>query len=99
MVDPTGIERVAERTHDVLLAGEFGEAAWPPFTGKDEITHALAPGCGAAARASTPPAPNSTATAAPFRASRGLRLIVAEKPTRTAIERGGRREPTERRTA
>jgi hypothetical protein len=38
------------------------------------------------ARAGTSPAPDITATVAPFRAWRGLRLIVAEKPTRAAIE-------------
>jgi len=42
-------------------------------------------GVGAAARASTPPAPDVTATVAPFRAWRDSRLIVAEEPTRAAI--------------
>jgi len=38
-----------------------------------------------AARASTPPAPDATATVAPFRAWRGSRLIVAEEPARATI--------------
>ena len=38
------------------------------------------------ARAGTSPAPDITATVAPFRAWRGSRLIVAEKPTRAAME-------------
>ena len=38
------------------------------------------------ARAGTSPAPDITVTVAPFRAWRGSRLIVAEKPTRAAIE-------------
>jgi hypothetical protein len=39
-----------------------------------------------AARAGTSPAPDITVTVAPFRAWRDSRLIVAEKPTRAAIE-------------
>ena len=38
------------------------------------------------AHAGTSPAPDITVTVAPFRAWRGSRLIVAEKPTRAAIE-------------
>jgi hypothetical protein len=38
------------------------------------------------ARAGTSPAPDITVTVAPFRAWRDSRLIVAEKPTRAAIE-------------
>ena len=38
------------------------------------------------ARAGASPAPDITVTVAPFRAWRDSRLIVAEKPTRTAIE-------------
>jgi len=38
-----------------------------------------------AARAGTSPAPDITVTVAPFRAWRGSRLLVAEKPTRAAI--------------
>ena len=38
------------------------------------------------ARAGASPAPDITVTVAPFRAWRGSRLIVAEKPTRAAIE-------------
>jgi len=38
-----------------------------------------------AARAGTSPAPDITVTVAPFRAWRGSRIIVAEKPTRAAI--------------
>jgi len=45
----------------------------------------------ATARASTPPAPDIAATVAPFRAWRGLRVIVAEEPTRAAIEQIGAR--------
>jgi hypothetical protein len=40
------------------------------------------------ARAGTSPAPDMTVTVAPFRAWRGSRLIVAEKPTRAAMEPG-----------
>jgi len=39
-----------------------------------------------ATRAGTPPAPDRTATVAPFRAWRGLRLVVAEEPTRATME-------------
>ena len=44
------------------------------------------------ARAGASPAPDITVTVAPFRAWRGSRLIVAEKPTRAAIgtSRGAR---------
>jgi len=38
------------------------------------------------ARAGASPAPDITVTVAPFRAWRGSRLIVAEKPTRAAID-------------
>ena len=38
------------------------------------------------ARAGTAPAPDWAVTVAPFRAWRDWRLIVAEKPTRAAIE-------------
>src|SRR5690349_3526963 len=41
------------------------------------------------ARAGASPAPDITVTVAPFRAWRGSRLIVAEKPTRAAIEAHG----------
>jgi hypothetical protein len=41
------------------------------------------------ARAGDSPAPDITVTVAPFRAWRGSRLIVAEKPTRAAIEAHG----------
>ncbi len=41
----------------------------------------------AAARTRHTPAPNYTATVAPFRAWRGLQLVVAGGPMRTTIDR------------
>src|SRR5690349_15893200 len=38
------------------------------------------------ARAGTAPAPDESVTVAPFRAWRGWRVIVAEKPARAAID-------------
>ena len=91
MVDPTGIERVHQRTQHVLLADQFLKASGTPLACKDQVAHAgpafpLARWVvGAAARASTPPAPDVTATVAPFRAWRNSRLIVAEEPTRATM--------------
>jgi hypothetical protein len=50
------------------------------------------------ARAGTSPAPDITVTVAPFRAWRDSRLIVAEKPTRAAMEPAnqGRQGPNRR---
>ena len=32
MVDPPGLQSVTERTHHMLLADQFGETLWTPFS-------------------------------------------------------------------
>src|SRR5690606_25997574 len=104
VMHPSGLQRVDERAHDVLLPRQFGEVARAPFASKSEIGHErrlwssriLNPGGQlytartrdrrepsrrVAAHAGTSPAPDMTATVAPFRAWRGSRVVVAEKPT------------------
>jgi hypothetical protein len=58
----------------------------PPLTVNCQLNRPLLK---AAARAGGSPAPDTTVTVAPFRAWRGSRLIVAEKPTRATIKRLG----------
>ena len=95
------IERIDERLAHVLLADQLGEAARDAICARvpDSSSGAFAAASAIiahpraseeAARASTPPAPDATATVAPFRAWRGSRLIVAEEPTRATMKRPGR---------
>jgi len=70
-MDASRIQRVRERTSDMVLPDEFVELARSPFTGKNEIAHGTSGYPVAeeeAARARIPPAPGAAATAAPFRA-------------------------------
>ena len=39
MVEPVVLDRIAERTSDVLLAGNFLEVSRPPFSGDNLIRH------------------------------------------------------------
>ena len=74
VMDAVGGERVGERLQHMLLAGELLEALGAPFTGECGVAHRV----GArwtrlkweAARTSLTPAPDRTATVAPFRAWR-----------------------------
>jgi len=75
----------------MLLTDGVSKVFWPPFARQNEIAHTWSvyskgyeEQAKIVARASRSPAPGVTATVAPFRAWRSLRLTVAGKPTRTA---------------
>ncbi len=70
------VEFAADDGHSVIFSGQLaGRLAACRASARLET-----------ARAGTSPAPDITVTVAPFRAWRGSRLIVAEKPTRAAME-------------
>ena len=68
VVQPVLFEGVHERLHDVRLPDQLVEAPRPPFQCKYRVAQAISSPQKKKVRASPTPAPNLTATAAPFRA-------------------------------
>ena len=62
VVDLAGLQRIAQRTHHVLLPHQFGEAPRAPFSGKDQIGHAgTRDGAGLTGPLCQPPRPRASA--------------------------------------